>query len=282
MLRRAFLVLGVLLLAIVPLRTMAQQGQGADPVAELARALDLPRLFSILRAEGNDHGAELDADLLGGSGGQRWAALVDAIHDPERMGSIAMARLRSELGNSPDAVGRMVDFFATDPGARIIGLELAAREAYRDPAVEDAARLAWDRMRAEDAARVARIERLIEANDLIERNIAGAMNGNLAFYRGMLDGGAVGETLPDTELMADLWSQEPQIRADTESWLLPYLAMAYQPLPDADLDAYIAFSLTPEGRLLNRALFAAFDALFNTLSRDLGLAAATLMAGQDI
>jgi hypothetical protein len=63
---------------------------------------------------------------------------------------------------------------------------------------------------------------------------------------------------------------------------MPYLAMAYQPLSDADLEAYIAFSRTPEGQVLNRALFAAFDALFNALSRDLGLAAARLMAGQDL
>jgi hypothetical protein len=275
--RRAFLAMGLVLLVLVPLRAAH-----ADPVADLARVLDLPRLFSVLRAEGNDHGADLDADLLGGGGGARWESLVAAIHDPGRMEIIAMARLRADLAGADEAVGRMVAFFAADPGARIVTLELAAREAYRDPMVEDAARLAWEEMRAGADPRAALIDRLVEVNDLIEQNVAGAMNGNLAFYRGMADGGAAGAGVPDSDMMADLWSQEPQIRADTEAWLMPYLAMAYQPLSDAELAAYVAFSETPEGRLLNRALFGAFDALFNALSRDLGLAAAQLMIGEDL
>lgn len=279
--RRAFLVLGLALLALSPLRAGAQAAHD-DPVADLARALDLPRLFSILRAEGMDHGADLDADLLGGSGGARWEALVDAVHDPARMETFAMASLRSDLAAEGDAVGRMVAFLASEPGARIVGLELAAREAYRDSMVEDAARLAWEEMQARRDPRVDLIARLVEANDLIEQNVAGAMNGNLAFYRGMVDGGAAGAGVPEGDMMADLWSQEPQIRADTEAWLMPYLALAYQPLSDAELTAYIAFSETPEGRLLNRALFGAFNALFNALSRDLGLAAAQLMIGEDL
>jgi hypothetical protein len=278
MLRRAVLALGLVLVALTPLRAAAQ----GDPIADLARVLDLPRLFSVLRAEGVDHGDDLDETLLGGSGGARWQALVAAIHDPDRMQTVALARLRSELDGQDAALARIVAFFGSEQGARIVSLELAAREAYRDPVVEDAARLAWEEMRAEAGPRVAQIDRLVEANDLIEQNIAGAMNGNLAFYRGMLDGGAPGETVPDGDMMADLWSQEPMIRAETEGWLMPYLAMAYQPLSDADLEAYIAFSLTSEGQVLNRALFAAFDALFNALSRDLGLAAARLMAGQDL
>lgn len=278
MLRRAVLALGLVLVALLPLRAGAQ----ADPVAELARVLDLPRLFSVLRAEGIDHGDDLDETLLGGTGGARWQALVAAIHDPARMEPIALARLRSELDGQDVALARINAFFGSERGARIVSLELAAREAYRDPVVEDAARLAWEEMRAEAGPRVRQIDRLVEANDLIEQNIAGAMNGNLAFYRGMMDGGAPGQAVPDGDMMADLWSQEPMIRAETEGWLMPYLAMAYQPLSDADLEAYIAFSRTPEGQVLNRALFAAFDALFNALSRDLGLAAARLMAGQDL
>ncbi len=243
MLRRAVLALGLVLVALMPLRAAAQ----TDAIADLARVLDLPRLFAVLRAEGIDHGDDLDESLLGGAGGARWQALVAAIHDPDRMQTIAMARLRSELAGQDAALARIVGFFGSDPGARIVSLELAAREAYRDPVVEDAARLAWEDMRAEAGPRLALIERLVQANDLIEQNIAGAMNGNLAFYRGMMDGGAPGQAVPDGDMMADLWSQEPMIR-----------------------------------QVLNRALFAAFDALFNALSRDLGLAAARLMAGQDL
>ena len=70
--------------------------------------------------------------------------------------------------------------------------------------------------------------------------------------------------------------------ATTGGWLLTFLGLAYQPLSDADLDAYIAFSETPAGQVLNRAQFAAFDALFAEVSHRLGVAAAGHLAGEDL
>ena len=58
--------------------------------------------------------------------------------------------------------------------------------------------------------------------------------------------------------------------------------MAYRPLSDDEIAAYTALSETPEGQALNTALFATYDAMFVTISRDLGLAAAQFMAGEDI
>jgi hypothetical protein len=58
--------------------------------------------------------------------------------------------------------------------------------------------------------------------------------------------------------------------------------MAYQPLNDADLEAYIEVSETRAGRVLNRALFAGFDDMYVSISRALGVAAARFMTGQDI
>ena len=63
---------------------------------------------------------------------------------------------------------------------------------------------------------------------------------------------------------------------------LPFLMLAYQPLSDQELDAYIAFSTTPAGQKANRAVFAAFDAMFVQVSKELGQSAGRLMAGQDI
>jgi len=281
MLRRAFLALG-LAAALSSLAGLAPTRAMADPVDDLAAAMALPRLFQTLRAEGLDYGAELEGELFPGAGGARWQAIVDAIHDPARMEVTAMARLRADLGAAPDEVARMTAFFRADPGARIVALELAAREGYLDPTVKEAAEVAHDEMVARADPRLDLIARLVVANDLIEQNVAGALNANLAFYKGMVDGGAVGATLPDAEMMADLWSQEAQIRDDTMAWLLPYLALAYRPLSDADLETYIAFSETPEGQLLNSALFTAFNTVCNDLSRDLGLAAAQFLQGQDI
>ncbi len=276
MLRRTLLSLIAAACLLVPPAAMAA------PVDALARALRLPELIRVLTEEGSTHGKDLEAELFPGEGGARWEAVVAAIHDPARMEGIAMARLRAELDAHPEAVGRMAAFFDADPGARIVRLEISAREAYLDPSAKEAAEAAHARMQETAAPRLALIDRLVAANDLIEQNVAGALNANLAFYRGLIAGGAVEATLPDAEMMADLWSQEPQIRTDTAEWLLPYMTLAYGPLSDPELETYIAFSETPDGQLLNRALFAAFNGLYDGLSRDLGLAAARMMQGQDI
>lgn len=279
MLRRTLLAIS---LAVLLGPFLGAARAAADAVDDLAAALALPRLFTVLRAEGLDYGAELEAELFPGAGGPRWQAIIAAIHDPAAMEAAAMARLRADLGADLQATGRMAAFFAGDPGARIVALELAAREGYLSDAVKEAAEVAHAEMVVAADPRLDLIARLIAANDLIEQNVAGAMNGNLAFYRGMVEGGALDATVPEADMMADLWSQEPQIRQDTTDWLLPYLTLAYRPLPDSDLETYIAFSETPDGQALNRALFAAFDVVFNGLSRDMGLAAAQFLKGQDI
>jgi len=137
-------------------------------------------------------------------------------------------------------------------------------------------------MRREGDPRVEMITRFAEANDLVERNVAGALNANLAFYRGMVAGGAFDGGLSESEILADVWSQEAEVRRETEEWLFPFLAMAYQPLSEDDLGAYLAFSETAPGQALNAALFAGFDAMFEAISQDLGLAAARMMTSQDL
>lgn len=276
MLRRTLITLMACACLLAPLRA------AAAPVEALAGALRLPELFRVLVEEGIGYGGDLEAELFPGEGGARWAAVVAAIHDRERMQTAAMARLHAELDAHPEAVARMTAFFTAQPGAQIVQLEIAAREAFLDEAAKEAAEAAWAEMQAKADPRLALLDRLVIASDLIEQNVAGALNANLSFYRGLIAGGAVQATLPDAEMMADLWSQEPQIRQDTTDWLMPYLALAYRPLPEADLETYAAFSETPDGQLLNRALFAAFNAMFDGLSRDLGLAAAKMMQGQDI
>ncbi|MFN3938045.1 MAG: hypothetical protein ACK4KW_10740 [Gemmobacter sp.] len=271
---RRLLFLPVILLLALP--------AAADPVGRLADALQIDRLIGILRDEGLRYGGELEQELFPGSGGTRWAAIVSSIHARDRMRAAALEALREELAGQEAAVETMSAFFETELGARIVGLELTAREGLLEPAVKDAAELAWEDMVAAGSPRVRQLERFAEVNDLIEQNVAGALNANLAFWQGMLEAGASDPSLAESEMLADLWSQEPQIRQDMQDWLFPYLALAYQPLEDSDLAAYIAFSDTEEGRILNAALFSAFDRLFAMLSRDLGFAAARFMQGEDI
>ena len=151
-----------------------------------------------------------------------------------------------------------------------------------DDDVEEAARATWALMPEEDPDRAGRIEAFVEVNDLVDENVEGALNANLAFLRGLDDGGAFPEPMPEDELLAQVWASEPEVRAEMEGWLGGFLSLAYEPLEDEALDAYIAFSESPEGQALNRALFDGFDAMYRGLSGELGRATAAQIAGQDI
>lgn len=272
--------LGAVVLLLVALAGAARAADGG--IAALAEAMQLDRLTAVLSAEGRNYGAQLRDELFPGRGGARWEGIVARIHDSERMAAELVAALEAELADRPEAVAAATAFFTAPLGRQIVGLELGAREALLDEQVKDAATLGFEELKDSDPERVALIGRFVAANDLVESNVAGALNANLAFYRGMIDGGAIDPTLNERDMLADLWSQEDQVRRDTEEWLFPYLALAYTPLSDADLEAYVAFSLTPEGQVLNAALFAAFDRLFVRLSYDLGAAAAQFVQGQDL
>lgn len=250
------------------------------PHAELTGLLRLDELFAIMQKEGEAYGEELQEDLFAGQGGTRWRAEVREIYDAGRLLPLFLSTFEAALTDVDTAP--MQEFFATPFGRRAIDLELAARRALLDDGVEEAATLRLEDMMAAEAPRLAQIERFAAAGDLIEANVLGGLNANLAFYRGMVEGGAIPGDPTDADLLADVWSQEDSIRAETERWLYSYLLLAYDPLTDEELDGYIAFTDSPAGQQLNAALFVAFDRVFEQVSRDLGRAAAQILAGQEI
>ncbi len=243
-------------------------------------ALKLDRVVSLMREEGAEQGEALADEMFATRGRAGWRDSVARVYDEDAMRARLIEGMSAALEG--EDVGAMTDFFASERGERIIDLELAAREAMADEEVEEAARATWSLMPEEDPDRAARVEAFVEANDLVDENVEGALNANLAFLRGLSDGGAFAEPVPEEDLVADVWASEPEIRSEMEGWLGGFLALAYEPLEDEALDAYIAFSETPEGQALNRALFDGFDAMYQEVSFDLGRAAATQMAGQDI
>jgi hypothetical protein len=252
-------------------------------VAELIRVLQVPGIVAVLREEGIDYSLSLDADLFGGSGGAGWRRTVETLHDLPTMQRRFEVALAGAMAADADTVAAALVFFGTERGQRLLTLEIEARRALLDDAVEDAARTSFAQMVADRAPRLALLRRFSEANDLIEMNVQGALNANLAFYRGLAEAGGPGtEEMSLDQMLADVWSQEAEVRSETETWLYPFLALAYAGLPDEDLQAYIDFSESPAGQRLNAALFAAFDSLFNAQSYELGLATGRQLAGQDI
>lgn len=249
-------------------------------VARLVTLLSLPELFEIMQKEGLSYGADIEAEMFQDQGGAAWADKVAGIYAPAREMPIfidAFARALEGVDTAP-----AIAFLESDLGRRAVRLETDARRALLDPANEEAATLRAEEMLAEESPRLALLDDFIAAGDLLEANVAGAMNANLAFYKALRAGGAFPYEMTDADMLADVWSQESDIRTETHDWLVSYLALAYDPLSDDDLRAYTAFSQTPAGRALNRAIFAGFDASFVDVSGALGAAAAYYIAGHDL
>ncbi len=269
-----------ILAAAFALSAQAAFAQGTTRVDGVFDALGLGELIGIMQQEGLSYGADLENDLFPGRGGALWKAAVEQIYSTDRIE--AGVREGLDSGLSDRDIAGILEFFSSETGKRIVSLEVAARRAMLDDAVEETASESWAALQAEDGPRWKMLEDFAEANDLIDSNVAGAMTSNYAFYRGLADGNAFEFEMTEEQILSDVWTQEPEIRSETVDWVYSFTALAYQPLSDEDFRAYIDFARTPAGQALNAALFESFNEVFADISRDLGRGAARYLAGQDI
>lgn len=268
------------LAAAAPARAQSDPAALADVLAE---AMQLGALFEVMAAEGAAYGDKLEAEMFPGAGGAAWRAEVAAIYAPDRQLALFREAFDAALapGGADGAI--LLDFFTSDLGRRIVTLELSARRALLDDAVEEASRLRYQEALAADDPRLAAVAEFVTVNDLLEANVAGGLNANYAFYQGLLDTGGLGPAGPtEEEVIADVWGQEEAIREETDQWIHAYLFMAYAPLADRELAQYLEFSRGAPGQALNRALFAGFDRVFVDVSRQLGRAAGRRLSGSDL
>ncbi len=257
--------------------------EGTQRVLQLITTMQIDGILSVMRNEGVEYSETLEAEMFPGKGGSTWSAAVERIYDAAAMRSRVETALIAELGAADPATLEVMEaFFGSDRGQRILTLEIEARRALLDQDTEDAAKANFEELLAAEDPRLAVIRKFADANDLIEMNVSGALNANLAFFKGMAENGGFDEGMTEDQMLQNVWSQEPAIRDETETWLFPYLALAYMPLSDDDMAAYLAFSELAEGKALNAAMFVAFDVLFSDISASLGRAAAKQMHGEDI
>lgn len=271
------------LLAVGPLPAKANQ---AERVSVLMELMGLEQIIAIMREEGLAYGQELEAEMLSGGGGAAWDMLVDRIYDTDKMTALVEQRFVTTFGQADPAP--LITFFEGETGTRIVDFEIAARRAFMQADVEQAAREAFRRVEGDLAAQSPRridphlsaIESYVEANDLIGFNVMGALNANMLFYRGLIDGGAL--EMSEADIVADVWAQEDDTRAETREWVYAFLMLAYEPLEPAQISAYADLSKTASGRAMNRALFEAFDLMYGQVSQALGLALAGQMLGEEL
>ncbi len=246
-------------------------------VTVLMDALRLPQLVEALRAEGISDADDLNADMLRGQGGAFWQQQVSRLYDTGAMKDTFHRALEEGLDDA--ALDVAVQFFDSTRGQRITELEIAARGAMADEAVEEAAAAAFAALpEGDDHARL--VSEFITLNDLLELNVALTMSSSYQFSRGLADGGLL--EMSEEQILSEVWESEEGLRSDAEVWLRGYFFLAQQPLDLADLEAYVAFAESSAGADLNAALFAGYEAIFTDIAYGLGRAVAMNAAGNDI
>ena len=259
--------------------TLIWQGAFANPrLEDLSEVLRVKEVVAIMRDEGLRYGDSLNIDMLGGNGGQYFTDNVRRIYDADKMAGFLQAAL--DEGLNDHHIEAVLTFFDTDLGQQLLDLENAARVAISDPAVEEIARATYTDLSASGDQRLDRVAGFVAANDLIEQNVASALNSNYFFFRGFVDAG--GDEMTESAILEEVWSQETELREDTKSWMYGFLLMAYRPVSDADLKKYVAFSRSAAGQALNTALFAGFDDMYQSISYALGQATAQGLDASDI
>ena len=235
-------------------------------------------MVAIMQLEGQSYAVELGEEMLPGGYSETWGAMVARIYDKEAMETSVRRGFAAALEGVD--ITPIETFFDSTMGSTIVNLELSAREAMMDDTIEEEAReTARAYERAGDDTFVL-IDEFVKAGDLLEANVVGALNSNIQFYRGLVDGGAF--ELSEDQILADVWSQEEQTREETRDWLYGFLTMAYAPLEPGQLEAYTALSKTEAGSAMNAALFEGFDGMYADISYALGLAAARAMKVEEI
>lgn len=266
-------------LTAVALSTFVAGPVWADSDA-LFDALQLPEIIDVMRLEGLSYGAQVGEELIGDRLTPVWGETVETIYELEPLKAIIKAEFSTALEG--EDVTPMLAFFTSEPGRTLMGLEVSARRAMLDDAVDEASQDMLDLARSDETDRFQLIAEFVDANDLIETNVISAMNANVAFYNGLSEGGAFGGVLTQDQILSDVYDQETDIRSNTSDWIYRFLLMAYAPMEDADIQAYIDFSNTDAGRRLNTALFIAFEDTLNDISYSLGFEAARMLSTQDL
>ena len=261
------------------------QAQNSVPLRadtrQMLDAIGMDESIDIMVEAGMNDARGLEADLFPGRGGASWRAVVDRLYTQEVFrGTFDAAFPEDRL--SPEDAAAITAFFSSDLGQRIVEGELTAWRAITDPEVESAANEAYFQRLTAGDPRLNVLDRFTAANGFVDYNVMGALNSNVAFLRGMSDGGAYEQEVSEDMILSQAWQQEPEIRDSTLLWLNSYQLMAYSALTDAEMEQYIAFSESEAGQAYTAVLFTGYDAVFTAMSYRLGLAAATFMTGEPL
>lgn len=249
-------------------------------IEEVTRLLDLDRLVAVMSQEAVAQAGE-DLGAIPPEQQKAWQANIARINDPERLKRLLAAELSAALGRADAALIRQaLQFYRTEFGARVVRLELSARMAMipadgREAAIEAAGQAAET-----GSLRLEQIDRLMILSEVVDANVAGSLNAIIASSRGFSD--ASGIDLPPSDVTAEAWAQEPQIRDDIAQWVQAMLFLAYSPLSEAEVEEVISFVGSRGALELANALDTAFDGIFARIAYETGVMSAGQLSEADL
>ncbi len=250
----------------------------ADRFLQLCDAIRLNETIDIMIEEGLDYGDSIRMDMFPGVDEEIWKDQVAQIYQRAQIEQEIQDAMHKELDGVD--LEPLIEYFGSPSGQNITTLELSSRRALVDQTLIGDAAERYLEMERENDPLIGHIKSLIKDGDLIENNVAGTLSSYLKFYQGLVDGGAL--EWSEAELLQEVWNHEAQVRIDAEEWLHGYFVTAYGPLSDEDMTAYVALWKSKEGQALNRALLGSFDKAYQTVSYQLGIAAAKYLGSEPI
>ena len=131
-------------------------GARAPELRALLGAMGLYDILAIMAAEGRESAPDLEADMFPGQGGAAWMAVVAGIYATDKMTAAFEAALPVERLSDAD-IASLRAFFENDLGARIAAGEIAARQAFLDPSLEQIATDLAEERAAQNHPRIAQL-----------------------------------------------------------------------------------------------------------------------------
>lgn len=260
----------IIVFLLLPLQLFAQSAN-TDTLIPLMR---FGELADVTRQEGlvgnetllQDFGLPTDEEL--------WQEKLDEIFEVARIEALFEAGFSD--GFNSRSTTEVLEFLQDPDWIEIVTLQNDAAIATLDPDIEAASfEVYWDHV-DRNSKRLAALEKLIGTVNLIEQNIAGAMNGMITLNQGMSS--IIPEmAYPEEDLFAFFLEEEESMRADISESLLSFFLMTYEPISDQVLRDQIAFWSTQAGQDLSNAMMRAYDEVYDSLTYDLGRAMAEML-----
>ena len=250
----------------------------AQPSEQLYQLLHLDELVDIVSEEGlADANATADAYLQGVTRGG-FGASIAKIYDKNSLTSRVKAMFAKALpARSAD---RIIALSHTHLGREVRQREESSRRAITDPSIEDYVIELVLEAEARGKRRPQLLRSAIKEMDWVKQNLAGAFEARFAFLEAVSQ--VEGLQLDQGQIFTLMQSDQEALSKEIEEWLLGYMHMAYSPLSDDELTAYLAFQTSPEGMDLNAALFDTFNKLTTENAQKLGQFTASALSAQDL